>query len=153
MFNRKATTDTQGQHWHHEQWQNCGGFGKMFSNKAQRMNEFFGNIGNRKSANIEENEASFTISLYAAGLNKNNFKVSATEDVLSITYTAPATTEETKSNYIHREYEPGSFNRSFQLNGKVLTENISATYTDGVLKVTLLKNPETNKPAQEVNVD
>jgi HSP20 family protein len=153
MFNSKATTDTQGQHRHYEQWQNCGGFGKMFSNKAHRMNEFFGNIGNRKSANIEESDASFIISLYAAGLNKNNFKVSATEDILSITYTAPATTEETQNNYIHREYEPASFNRSFQLNGKVLTENISATYTDGVLKVTLLKNPETNKPAQEVNVD
>ena len=152
MFNRKETTDPQSQHWHQRQWQNCGGFGKMFGEKAQRMNEFLGNISNRKSANIEENETSFTISLYAAGLNKNNFKVSATEDILSVTYTAAAA-EEPQPKYIHREYEPASFNRSFQLNGKVLTENISATYTDGVLKVTLLKNPETNKPAQEVNVD
>jgi HSP20 family protein len=148
MFNRKATTDTQGQ-----QWQGCGGFGKIFNDKAHRMNDFFGSFANRKSANIEESDASYTISLYAAGLNKNNFKVSATEDILSVTYTAPAATEETQSNYIHREYEPTSFNRSFQLNGKVLTENINATYADGVLKVTLLKNPETNKPAQEVNID
>ncbi|WP_221391118.1 Hsp20 family protein [Dyadobacter sp. NIV53] len=42
--------------------------------------------------------------------------------------------------------------RLFQLNGKVLTDNISAGYVDGVMTVTLPKNPETNKPAQEVNV-
>ena len=152
MFNRKSTTDTRDQQWFHER-SGCGGFGKRFGDKAQRFQEFFGQAINRKSANIEENDASFTISLYAAGLNKNNFKVSATEDILSISYTAPAVAEGTQSNFIHQEYQPASFNRSFQLNGKVLTDNINATYTDGVLKVTLLKNPETNKPAQEVNID
>lgn len=152
MFNRKSTTDTQGQQWFNQRG-GCGGFEKRFGDKAQRFHEFFGQAGNRKSANIEENDISFTISLYAAGLDKRNFKVSATEDILSISYTVPAVTEGTRNNFIHQEYQPASFNRSFQLNGKVLTENIHAVYTDGVLKVTLLKNPETNKPAKEVNID
>lgn len=150
MFNRRSTTDTQGQQWS-DQRNACGGFGKHFGDKAQRLQELFGHGGNRKAANIEESDNSFTISLYAAGLSKSNFKVSATEDVLSISYNAPA--ETTQSSFIHQEYVPASFSRSFQLNGKVLTENINAAYTDGVLKVTLLKNPETNKPAQEVNID
>ena len=76
-----------------------------------------------------------------------------TADVLTIKYTAPSADENKANQYAHLEYEPSSFERSFQLNGKVITDNITATYVDGVLKVTLQKNPETNKPAQQVKVD
>ena len=128
-----------------------GKFGGPFGGKAPWMKNGFGpKFGNRKAANIEETENEFTIWLYAAGLQKSNFNVSVTDDVLSIVYTAPEAADTTK--YSHVEYQPSSFSRSFQLNGKVLSNNITASYTDGVLKVTLPKNPDTNKPAQTVEV-
>ncbi|WP_255433079.1 Hsp20 family protein [Spirosoma sp. KUDC1026] len=34
----------------------------------------------------------------------------------------------------------------------MLTDGISASYADGILRVTLPKNPETNAPAQTINV-
>lgn len=157
MFNRNSTTETLAQDAN--QQKGCGGpFGKKFGGKSGPFNgkapwmKGFG-AGNRKSANIQDTDEAFIITLYAAGLNKSDFKVAASDDILSISYSPTATAEGVGKNYIHKEYEPSSFNRSFQLNGKVLTDNINATYVDGVLKVTLIKNPETNRPATQINVD
>ena len=158
MYNTQETTEKQQQFYGNHR--GCGHFGKKFGNRFEnafgnsgQWRNTFGRFGNRKSANIEETDTAFILSLYAAGLRKSDFALSVTEDVLTIKYTAPATAENSQSNYAHLEYQPGSFERSFQLNSKVITESISATYVDGVLKVTLPKNPETNKPAQEVKVD
>jgi len=159
MFNKQETTDRQ-QHFK-GQHRGCGHFGRKFGamfgpameSRGQWRNAFNGNFGNRKAVNIEETETAFVLSLYAAGLRKSDFAISVTGDVLTIKYTAPATGENKPNQYAHLEYEPSSFERSFQLNGKAITNNISATYIDGVLKVTLPKNPETNKPAQQVKID
>ncbi|WP_293785017.1 Hsp20 family protein [uncultured Pedobacter sp.] len=55
--------------------------------------------------------------------------------------------------YSRREYSNGAFERAFSLNGKILVENISARYADGILQVTLPKNPETNIPEKSILVD
>lgn len=162
MYNNQTTTDTNSPKGFSDKHQNCGGlFSQMF--RGRHGHPFYGkspigkafgkHFGNRKAANIEENESSFKISLYAAGLIKSNFKISVTDDVLSIAYTVPQTETPNEKQFTHQEYEPASFERSFQLNGKVLTDSLSATYIDGVLVVTLPKNPETNKPAQEVEIN
>jgi len=158
MYNQQATTDNQSQQGYGFKGRECGGpFSRMFSSKFAGKGPwgkaFGGPFGNRKAANIEENESFFKISLYAAGLVKSNFKISVTNDVLTIAYNVPAGEETNQSKYSYQEYEPASFERSFQLNGKVLTDNISADYTDGVLILTMPKNPDTNKPAQEVSVN
>ena len=160
MFNKQETTDRHHQFNGHHRG-GCGPFGRKFTSmfgnamesRGQWRNAFNAGFGNRKAANIEEADTAFILSLYAAGLRKSDFTILVTGDVLTIKYTAPATGENNQNQYAHLEYEPSSFERSFQLNGKVVTENISANYVDGVLKVTLPKNPETNKPAQQVKVD
>jgi HSP20 family protein len=158
MFNRQETADRQQQQF--KGHRGCGGFGKrfgsMFGDAVQSGGHWknaFNSFGNRKAVNIEETDTTFIISLYAAGLQKNNFGITITGDVLTIKYTASEDTQRNPKQYAHVEYQPSYFERSFQLNGKVLTESISATYVDGVLEITLPKNPETNKPAHEVKVD
>ena len=155
MYNQ-AKTDSQNQQ--NFGYNGCGQsfksrFTEHFSRKSRLDKIFGGQFVNRKAANIQEKESSFVISLYAAGLNKNYFKISASEDILTISYTAPKTQDDERLNFSHQEYEFGSFERSFQLNGKVLTDQISASYIDGVLTVALPKNPATNTPPQEVRVD
>lgn len=106
--------------------------------------------------NIEENETSYTISLFAAGLVKENVKLSVKDDVLTIAYqgndAADQPNQPNISKYTYQEHRNHSFERPFRLNDKVLTEQISASYTDGILTVVLPKNPETNKPSQTISV-
>lgn len=136
-------------------FRNCGGFWSRKSGRhgfggghpwAHKLQQF---MNDRKAANIEETDQTYILSLYAAGLKKEHFNISVNDEVLTIQYTAANNTE---ARYIHQEYQPASFERSFQLSDKVLTDSIAAVYTDGVLQVTLQKNPETTKPAQEVKV-
>ncbi len=101
--------------------------------------------------NITEETDQFVLSLYAAGLKKEQFGITIDEDILTVSY-QPAQ-EEKQGNFIYGEYQPSHFSRSFQLNGKVLTQEISAEYTDGVLRVTLPKDPEAQHQAQEIKVN
>lgn len=110
--------------------------------------------------NIEETDADYAISLFAAGLNKERVSLTVKNDVLTVSYpnadggNEQETSAETAEggNYTYQEYKQGSFERSFRLNDKVLVEGISASYADGILKVVLPKNPATNKPAQTITV-
>lgn len=112
--------------------------------------------GHQAPVNIEETDTDYIISLFAAALIKENVKLSVKDDVLTISYqgTAPSATDndDAPGSYTYREHHNRSFDRSFRLNDKVLTESISASYADGVLKVILPKNPATNKPAQVIPV-
>lgn len=151
MFYQESTANTQRPGFG-PMHQGChsGHWGKKFREAFGEKAPWMRGFGNRKAANIEETDTAFTISLYAAGLSKEAFNISVNRDVLTIRYTAPEQGDGKK--YIHQEYQPASFERSFQLNNLVTAGEISAAYTDGVLKVTLPKNPETNQPAQDVKV-
>jgi HSP20 family protein len=110
----------------------------------------------RPPVNIEETDTKYVIVLYAAGLVKEKVKLTVKDDVLTISYAAvDSATEASQTetgNVTYQEFSRRSFERSFQLNNKVLTDSISATYTDGILMVTLPKNPATNVPAQTITV-
>ncbi len=106
--------------------------------------------------NIEESDTDYVISLFAAALVKENVTLTVKDDVLKVSYQGtdqPGESENaTPDSYTYKEHSNHSFERSFKLNDKVITESISASYADGVLKVTLPKNPATNKPAQTIAV-
>src|SRR3954462_15537919 len=124
MFNKQDITGAQQQFKgrHH----GCGHFGRKFGsmfgsamqNKAGWRDAFGASFGNRKAVNIEETETSFILSLYAAGLRKSDFTISVTGDLLPTKYTAPDINENNKNQSAHVEYDPGSFERSFRMNGK-----------------------------------
>jgi HSP20 family protein len=130
-----------------------GRFGRHFGGPFSHHKFGMFNQGFRKvPVNIEETETSFIIELFAPALLKENLKVVTKDDVLTISY-QPKEEAESAKKYSRREYSNGNFERAFALNGKVLSENISARYADGILKVTLPKNPETNTPEKDILVD
>ncbi|WP_324674836.1 Hsp20/alpha crystallin family protein [Hymenobacter sp. GOD-10R] len=105
--------------------------------------------------NIEDAEDRYVLSLFAAGLVKDNFALTVKDDVLTIAYQGPeepADAAATSAYYTRREFRNASFERSFQLNGKVVPADITAQYTDGILTVILPKNPATTQPAQAIKV-
>ena len=101
--------------------------------------------------NIEELDDRFELRLYAPSLKKENFRITTKDDVLTVSYKGEEGESGTE-RFTRREYSYDSFERSFQLNGKVDVSKIAATYTEGVLTVILPKDPEANKPAQDVPV-
>ncbi|WP_412466852.1 Hsp20/alpha crystallin family protein [Pedobacter sp. KLB.chiD] len=124
-------------------------FGETFGHHKRAM---FNQIFRKVPANIKETENNFIIELFAPALLKENLKVVTKDDVLTISY-QPKEDADSSKKYSRREYSNGTFERAFSLNGKILVENISARYADGILEVTLPKNPETNIPEKSILVD
>ncbi len=123
-----------------------GGFrGGPWAHKMRKNRTAF------RPVNITEETDRFVLSLYAAGLKKEQFGITVDDDILTISYQPPQ--EEKQESFIYEEYRPSHFSRSFQLNGKVLTQDISAEYTDGILRVILPKDPENQHKSQEIKVN
>ncbi|GAA4434677.1 hypothetical protein GCM10023091_09970 [Ravibacter arvi] len=151
MYNKESFNRENQHHF------GTSGCGNRFKN---RFGHLFGgpwggnmhrNLSERHLVNIVEKPDHYLLSLYAAGLQKEHFHVSVDEDILTVRY--EPTVEQEGAGFIYEEYRPAAFRRSFQLNGKAMTDTISASYRDGVLEVTLPKNPEAHQPAQEINVN
>ena len=106
----------------------------------------------RPPVNIQELDDSYALLVYAPGLTREDFKVGVKEDVLTIAANRKESAMDESADWRRREYQPGGFERSFILNEKVDTDNISARYADGVLHVTLPKLPGWVDSQQDVLV-
>jgi HSP20 family protein len=61
-------------------------------------------------------------------------------------------TEEQKKDYYVSERHYGSFERYFNLPDGVEADKIEATFKNGILKVTLPKTAEAQKPAKKIDI-
>lgn len=109
------------------------------------MNPYFeGEFNDCKShvpaANILEEEDAFVVELAAPGLKKEDFNLAVEDDLLTISVKLEKTKEDLA--YKRREFSSYSFSRSFRLGDVVNQDEISGTYTDGILRISLPKVPE-----------
>ena len=72
------------------------------------------------------------------GFNKEDIKLDIENDCLTISAERKSDTKSEKDNYVKRERFYGSFSRCFDVSG-INVDGIEASYTDGVLNVTLPK--------------
>lgn len=72
------------------------------------------------------------------GFSKEDIKLDVENDCLTISAERKAENKSEKDNYVKRERFYGSFTRCFDLSG-INVDGIEASYTDGVLNVTLPK--------------
>jgi HSP20 family protein len=102
------------------------------------------------AVNIREGEEAFLIEFAAPGFGKNDFSVKIEKDqiVINGTHTASETTASPK--FSRREFNYGSFSRSFTLPENVDTDRISATYVNGILAVNVPKKMEQKNTAERV---
>lgn len=91
------------------------------------------------SANIVENEGDFTISLAAPGFNKEDFSIDILKDQLSISAELKEVHNDKEQSYTRREYNYTGFKRSFHLPETIDTEDITARYEDGILRINVGK--------------
>ena len=73
------------------------------------------------------------------GLDKNDIKINLTDDKLEISAETKHEEEKKEKGYVYRERRSGSFYRAISLPSLVDSDNVKATYNNGVLEIKMSK--------------
>ena len=110
--------------------------------------DFFENDSLMPAMNVKEHDKDFEIELAAPGFDKKDFELTIEDDVLHVCGEKEDNATQEKEDYSRKEFSYKSFKRSMVLPTNVdLEQDVKASYKNGILKVKLLKNPDTK--AQE----
>lgn len=103
----------------------------------------------KPSVNIIEHKDNYHIEMAAPGLKKEDFHIRIDKDQLVIESKIEKSEEATdhQGKYTRREFQYGSFKRSFHLSDKINSDKINASYTDGILVLTIEKREEAKEKA------
>ncbi|EKF56310.1 heat shock protein Hsp20 [Galbibacter marinus] len=92
------------------------------------------------AVNIKELEKAFALELAVPGMKKEDFKIELDKDVLTVSAeVSDESKAEQDAQYSRREFKYASFKRVFTLPKAIDKDQINASYTDGVLNLTLPK--------------
>jgi len=76
------------------------------------------------------------------GMDKENVKIEYDNKYLTISARRDEIKETTENSYIRKERQCGEYRRSFYIDN-IQAEDIDATFRNGVLKIQLVKKPQT----------
>lgn len=100
------------------------------------------------ATNILENETDFRIELVAPGVKKEQISLNVKDDVLTIkAEVEPKDSTGNNPGYVRKEFNPYNFEKHFNLPETINTENISASFENGILYVTLPKKEKAPEKA------
>lgn len=110
--------------------------------------------GSLPAVNIKEDDDNFNVEVAVPGMSKEDFKIELENDVLTVSSEKEAKNESDENNYKRREFRYSSFKRTFSLpENKVDGDKVEASYTDGVLYITLPKREEVKpKPVRKIQI-
>jgi HSP20 family protein len=104
------------------------------------------------AVDVSESDSAYEIAAELPGMDEKNIEVSVADGGLTIKGEKKEQKEEKKKDYYVSERRYGSFERSFALPDGVDADKIAAMFKNGVLKVTLPKTAEAQKPAKKIDV-
>ncbi|MDQ3279500.1 MAG: Hsp20/alpha crystallin family protein [Bacteroidota bacterium] len=102
--------------------------------------------------NIRETETEYVLEVVAPGWNKEDFKISLENNLLSISVDKKEESENKAERFVRREYKYSSFKRSFTVDEKINAEAISAQYVNGVLTLNLPKKEEVKPSTKQITI-
>lgn len=102
------------------------------------------------AVDIKETDTEYIFIAELPGMNREDFEVELSGDMLSIRGKRDEVKEESKEGYLRKERHYGSFYRSFRIDTPVEADKINAEYNKGVLQIVVPKG-ETTK-AQRIRV-
>ena len=94
------------------------------------------------AVDVVEEKTNYTVEIDAPGLEKDAFKLSVKDNVLYVSGERKTKAAEETELYTYFERVNGKFERSFRLPKDVDSENITAAYKNGVLKLEIPKKEE-----------
>jgi len=101
---------------------------------------------------IYEDEHSIQLKLEVPGIEEKDLDVKVENNVLTVSGERKFEKEEKEENFRRVERRYGSFTRSFTLPNTVNPEDVSADYSNGVLKIKLGKRAEAKPKQIKVNI-
>jgi HSP20 family protein len=122
-------------------------FPKSFFDEPFLDKGSFGSI----PVNIIENSNEIKLDVIAPGYQKNDFKISIDDNILTISANKEVGNKEENTKWLRSEYVQKSFKRSFTIE-EVNIENINATYNNGILTLVLPKKEEVKKLQHTIEI-
>ena len=125
---------------------------RLFSSSFTRS---FGDEGFARGAwapnvDIYENKDQIVLEAELPGMAREDFEVTIENNVLTLRGERRFEKKEESENYHRVERSYGGFSRSFTLPQSVSTENVTADYQNGVLRVALQKREEVKTKRIEI---
>jgi HSP20 family protein len=137
---------------------------REFSTLQDRMNRLFhDSLGDGReealtttafapAVDVYEDEHNVTLKIEVPGIDEKDIDVRIENNTLTVHGERKFEKDEKEENYRRVERQYGSFTRTFTLPNTVETENVSANYDKGVLKIKLAKKAEAKPKQIKVNV-
>ncbi|OPJ58697.1 heat shock protein Hsp18 [Clostridium oryzae] len=124
------------------------------------MNNFFDesfmphNLWNSSTFNLDlkEDENDYVVEADIPGVNKEAIDVEYSNNYLTISAKRDDSTEQDKDNYIRKERHYGVFKRTIYVDN-VDPNNVSASFKDGVLTITLPKLEKTSVTKRKIDIN
>jgi HSP20 family protein len=113
--------------------------GPLFFDRV--FHDFFGDSflpNENVSTDVIDKGDNYLLQAELPGFQKEDIKVDLDKDILTISASHNEEKKEKKDNYIRQERRYNSYCRSFHIPG-IQKDNISASYNNGVLEITLPK--------------
>src|SRR5690348_6934698 len=104
------------------------------------------------AVDVYEDEHHVTLKIEVPGIDEKDLDIRVENNTLTVHGERKFEKEEKEENYRRVERQYGSFTRNFTLPTTVDSENVSADYDKGVLKITLAKKAEAKPKQIKVNV-
>jgi HSP20 family protein len=117
------------------------GFGKDFFDDFMPFNS----KTTLPAVNIIDDKDEYRIEVAAPGLKKEDFKVSMDGNILTVFSEKQVKNEDKNEQYARKEFSYSSFKRSFTLPETADSENVNASYNDGILSIKVQKKEEARK--------
>lgn len=129
----------------------------LFEDSLQRI--FGNNVWNegpmsngKVPVNTRETESEYQIDLIAPGCRKEDFKVSLDEKLLTVAFSQREDEANEKLVWRRNEYVQPAFIRTFIIDDSVDTNNMSATYQDGILRISLGKKEQAKSTVKQIEI-
>jgi HSP20 family protein len=104
------------------------------------------------AVNIHETIEGYHLELNVPGRNKEDFKVSIENNLLTIAFEQKEVIENKDYKTLRREFSFKSFKRSFSLDEKVNADAIQAKYENGILKLFVPKKEVIKVAPKEIAI-
>jgi HSP20 family protein len=98
-------------------------------------------VGWQPRCNMEETDEAIIVEVELPGVTRDNVHLSVEGDVLHISGERHATSQRQEHNYHYFEQQYGRFERQLRLPRSINREQITAEFNNGILSITLPKEP------------